>query len=180
VVTGGSHHQLHEELTLSGGELRADGFSRITQVGRLEAIVDKATADDPSAAVFTDLRARFDESREAIRAATEARSRERVKSLENTLDRRKQSDIADITGLLDELARSIQHELEESKATQLELALWPENERQQLHRDVAALQARLVRIPEEREQEIAAIERRFCDYAHRTFPVAVIFILPAK
>jgi superfamily II DNA or RNA helicase len=180
VVTGGSHHQLHEELTLAGGELRADGFARITQVGRLEAIVDQAISHEPTEAVFFELRSHFDRSQEEVRAATEARSRERLKILENTLDRRKQSDIADITGLLDELAKSIQHELEDSKATQLELTLWPENERQQLRRDVAALQARLARIPEERTQEIAAIERRYSGFAHRTFPVAVTFIVPAR
>jgi hypothetical protein len=180
VVTGGSHHQLHEELTVAGGELRADGFSRITQVGRLESIGDQSSAHEPSNATFADLRARFDLSQEAIRAATESRSRERLRILETTLERRKQSDIVDITGLLDELAKSIHHELEDAKATQLEFTLWPENERQQLRRDVAALQARLARIPEERTQEIAAIERRYSRFAHRTFPVAITFILPAK
>jgi AmiR/NasT family two-component response regulator len=178
VVTGGCHHQLHEELTLAGGELRADGFARITQVGRLDTLVDQAIAHEPTAVVFADLRTRFDRHHEAIRAATEARSRERLKILENTLGRRKQGDIADITGLLAELATCIQKELDESKETQLEFALWPENERQQLRRDVAALQARLARIPEERAQEIAAIERRYSGFAHRTFPVAVIFIVP--
>ena len=37
---------------------------------------------------------------------------------------------------------------------------------------------RSARIPEEREQEVASIERGYSDLAHRTFPVAVTFILP--
>ena len=41
-----------------------------------------------------------------------------------------------------------------------------------------ALRARRDRIPEEREKEIAAIESRYSDLSHRTFPVAVTFILP--
>jgi hypothetical protein len=48
----------------------------------------------------------------------------------------------------------------------------------QLRRDVDSLRARLARIPEEREQEVASIERGYSDLAHRTFPVAVTFILP--
>ena len=77
--------------------------------------------------------------------------------------------------------RALQIEIEaSSRMVQTELGLWPENERMQLRRDVDALRARLARIPEEREQEIASIERRYSDLAHRTFPVAVTFILPAK
>ncbi len=53
-----------------------------------------------------------------------------------------------------------------------------ENERMQLRRDVDALRARRDRIPEEREKEIGAIESRYSDLEHRTFPVAVTFILP--
>jgi hypothetical protein len=50
----------------------------------------------------------------------------------------------------------------------------------QLRRDVDALRARRDRIPEECEKEIGAIEGRYSDISHRTFPVAVTFILPAR
>jgi superfamily II DNA or RNA helicase len=180
LVTGGNHHQLHEELTLSGGELRPDGFSRIAQVGRIETLVEQAGAFEPSSGMLTDLRQRFDRFEEPIRAATESRSRDRLKFLESTLERRKHGDIKDITGLLTELAATLRRELEPAKVKQLELSLGLENERLQLRRDVAALQARLDRIPKEREEEIAAIERRYSGFAHRTFPVAVFFILPAR
>jgi len=180
LVTGGNHHQLHEELTLSGGELRPDGFSRISQVGRIETLVEQAGTFEPSSGMLNDLRQRFDRFEEAIRAASESRSRDRLKFLESTLERRKHSDIEDITGLLTELAVTLRRELEPTKVKQLELSLGLENERLQLRRDVAALQARLDRIPKEREEEIAAIERRYSGYAHRTFPVAVFFILPGR
>jgi hypothetical protein len=180
LVTGGNHHQLHEELTLAGGELRPDGFSRISQVGRIEALVEQAGAFEPSSEELADLRTRFDRFEDAIRNATESRSRDRLKFLENTLERRKQGDIDDITGLLTELESTLRRELEPAKVKQLELSLGLENERLQLRRDVAALQARLDRIPKEREEEIAAIERRYSGFAHRTFPVAVFFILAAR
>lgn len=181
VVTGGSHHRLHEELTISGGELKPDGFARITQVGRLDALLEKSAPLKPDAATLAMLRERFDRAQKAIRATADARSDDRLKFLRNTLERRKLGDVSDIAGLLDELARALQIEIEASaRMVQTELGLWPENERMQLRRDVDALRARLARIPEEREQEIASIERRYSDLAHRTFPVAVTFILPPK
>ena len=82
--------------------------------------------------------------------------------------------------MLQELEKTLRHELEPAKIKQLELSLGLENERLQLRRDVAALQARLDRIPQERIEEISALERRYSGLAHRTFPVAVTFILPAK
>ena len=42
----------------------------------------------------------------------------------------------------------------------------------------SALRHRLARIPEEKELEIEAIRERFEGYAARTFPVAVIFLVP--
>ena len=94
----------------------------------------------------------------------------------NTLERRKQGDIDDITGVLTELEKAIAKEIEDSKAVQTEL--WPDDQRTQLRRDVDALRARLKRIPEERDKEITAIATRYSGLAHRTFPVAVIFVLP--
>jgi superfamily II DNA or RNA helicase len=180
LVTGGNHHQLHEELTLAGGELRSDGFARVAQVGRLETWLENATPCEPSAAVLAGLKAQFDRDVDSITSANDARARERLRFLENTLARRKDSDVADITGLLQELEKTLRHELEPAKVKQLELSLGLENERLQLRRDVAALQARLDRIPQERIEEIASLERRYSSLAHRTFPVAVTFVLPAK
>ncbi len=179
IITGSSHQRLHEELTLSGGELKSDGFVRITQVGRLEALVSQSTATKVDAAILGLLRADFDKSQKTVRAAVDARSDDRLKFLRNTLDRRKLGDIADISGLLNDLAKAITGEIEaSSRFQQQELGLWPENERMQLRRDLDALRARLARIPEEREKEIAAIENRYSNLAHRTFPVAVTFIVP--
>lgn len=60
------------------------------------------------------------------------------------------------------------------------MTLFSEDERTQLRRDNSALEARLARIPVEREQEISAIEARYAAPQDRTFPVAVIFIVPAS
>ena len=61
-----------------------------------------------------------------------------------------------------------------------QFSLFSEDERTQLRRDTAALEARLARIPAERQQEAEAIEARYAKLNDRTFPVAVIFLVPAS
>jgi len=176
VVTGGNHHRLHEELTLAGGELDHEAFRRIPQTGRLERLVDGADAVDPPAELFSALADRFHRHEESIRLSVEARSRDRLKYLGNTLERRKAGEIADLDGILNELEGAIRHELEAPPPAQFEL--WPSEQRDQLNRDVEALRARLARIPDEREREREAIEARYEGLVDHTFPVAVTFLVP--
>lgn len=178
VVTGGGHHRLHEELTLSGGELEHKSFRRFDRVGRVEALVDKAEPIALSDDVFAALKDRFERHEETIRAAVDARSRDRLRYLENTLTRRKEGEIGDIVTVLDDLAKSIGKELADSGPQFVQLNLWPDEERNQLKRDMEALKARLARIPEEKKSETAAIESRYANPAARTFPVAVVFLVP--
>ncbi len=177
VVTGGGHHRLHEELTLSGGVLRPSGFVRVPQVRRLEDLVRQAVSVSPPASLFSVLQGRFEQYEEAIRTAVEARSRDRLKSLESTLARLKNSEVEDIREVLRDLERSIRKELQDTAPRQARMALWPEEEREQLKRDLESLRGRLERIPEEQQLEIAAIENRYADPADRTFPVAVEFLI---
>jgi hypothetical protein len=177
VITGGGHHRLHEELTMAGGELKAAGFSRIRTLGRLEELLNASAPAEPAEKIFGALRRRFSEQQSSIRKAVEARSRERLEFLANIIDRRRQAEESDLARVLEDLALLIRKELAQSgKAVQLQL--WPADQREQLRRDIEALRARLERIPEEREKEIAAIGRRYADPADRTFPVAVEFLVP--
>jgi hypothetical protein len=81
--------------------------------------------------------------------------------------------------VLDELEKAIQLELKKDQQPQ-QLSLFSEDERTQLRRDTAALEARLTRISGERQQEAEAIEARYAKLNDRTFPVAVIFLVPAS
>jgi len=79
------------------------------------------------------------------------------------------------------LERSIRQELLKAVEPEQLILSFPEysdEERTQVRRDTEALKVRLAKIPEEKEQEIAAIRQRYEGYAVRTFPVAVIFIVP--
>ncbi|MFB5676438.1 DISARM system SNF2-like helicase DrmD [Paenibacillus terreus] len=178
VITGGNHHRLHEEMTLSGGELKHTGFSRINQISRLEALYDKSQPAEPNSTLFEVLKNRYQNQDESIRLAVEARSRERLKFLGNTLNRRKESEIQDVQTILDDLEKNIKEELENQGPQQLELILWPEEQRNQLQLDLESLKARLSRIPEERRNEIAIIESRYQGFESRTFPVAIVFLIP--
>jgi hypothetical protein len=179
VITGGDHHRLHEELTLAGGELEHKRFARISQVGKLEALVAQGSPIEPDQTLFEVLKDRFERFEDALMAAVEARSRDRLKFLENTLVRRMKSEIADVLTILDDLEASIRKELNQN-GKPVQLSLFSDEELGQIKKDTQALEARLARIPDEREAEKAAIERHYANPVDRTFPVAVIFLLPAS
>jgi superfamily II DNA or RNA helicase len=177
VVTGGNHHRLHEELTVSGGYLRGQSFRREEGVTRVQQWLDEAKPITAAPSLFDTLRTRFDRQQEAILKAVDARSKERLKFLTDTLQTRKQKEIDDIGTVLDELEKAIQSELKKGQQPE-QLSLFTEDERTQLRRDIAALEARLARIPNERQMETQAIEARYAKLDDRTFPVAVIFVIP--
>ena len=179
VITGGNHHRLHEELTVAGGYLREQGFKREESVIRVQALLDEGQPSRLDAVAFDTLRARFGAAEESIQQTLKARSRNRLESLGNTLEARKNSELKDISAVLSELERAIGVELGKAEDPE-QLTLFSEDERTQLRRDNSALEARLARIPVEREQEISAIEARYAAPQDRTFPVAVIFIVPAS
>jgi SNF2 family DNA or RNA helicase len=178
VVTGGAHTTLHEEITLSGGWLRERGHARIREVGKLETFMESAEAFDVDETTFASIRERFDRSHEAVLKSTEARSKERIEHLHNTLDRRKEREERDILETLDELERTIRKELDDMGTPKQLTFDFAEEEREQLKKDVSALRRRLERIPSERISEIETIEKRYADRRHRTFPVAITFLVP--
>ena len=177
VVIGGNHHRLHEELTEAGGYLRAQGFRREDRVTNVRLMLDDSCPAEVSKDVAHMITERFDTNRDALLASVEARSKDRLSNLRNTIDTRRKREIADIQKVLDELERSLEGELKKEKEPQ-QLSLFSEDERLQLTRDISALEARLARIPEERESETRVIEERHANVAEHTFPVAVLVILP--
>jgi superfamily II DNA or RNA helicase len=179
IVTGGKHHRLHEELTVSGGHMKDAAFNRETRVTQVNTWLDKANSIQASERLFDGLKRRFERNQDSILQAVEARSRDRLRNLETTLETRKQQDIANITSVLDELEKAIQGELRKEREPE-QLSLFSEDERTQVRRDTEALKLRLARIPGEREQEVETIRERYEGYAVRTFPVAVIFLVPER
>ena len=177
VITGGNHHRLHEEITYSGGYLKDKNYNRERGVNKINDWLERSAAGKVPAHLQDALATRFDHNHAAIQNTIESRSKERLKDLESTLQKQKEKEVNDITTVLDELESAIQKELKSAEQPE-QFVLFSEDERTQVRRDLDALHARLSRIPEEREHEVHAIEHRYGDYVARTFPVAVIFLVP--
>lgn len=177
VVTGGNHHRLHEELTVSGGYLGDKSFRREEGVNKVQQLLDNAKPLIASEALFDVLRIRFERAQSAILQTVEARSKDRLKFLTNTLQSRRDQEVADISTVLNELEKAIRAELIKDQQP-AQLSLFSEDERTQVRKDTAALEERLTCIPIERLQEIKAIENRYAKLNDHTFPVAVIFLVP--
>lgn len=177
VVTGGNHHRLHEELTFAGGYIGDKSFRREESVIKVQQWLEQATPIKANDSILDAVRMRFDRTQSAIVQAVDTRSKDRLKFLANTLKTRKQQELDDINAVLNELEKAIEQELRKDQQP-AQLSLFSEDERTQLKRDTAALEARLARIPIERQLEAAAIEMRYDNLKDRTFPVAVVFIVP--
>lgn len=177
VITGGNHHRLHEELTVTGGYLGDKAFRREEGVNKIQQWLEQAKSLTSEFALFDAFRVRFNRAQNSILQSVEARSKDRLQNLTNTLQTRKNRELTDISNVLNELERTITAELVKDQQP-MQFSLFSEDERIQLRRDNAALEARLARIPTEREQEIQAIETRYTKIDDRTFPVAVIFLVP--
>jgi hypothetical protein len=177
VITGGNYHRLHEELTLSGGYLKDQSFRREEGVAKLDSWSNASSPAAIDDSQFDLLSKRFASQQESIFKAIEARSKERLTSLIKTLDNYKQKEVANIKSVLENLEKSIRAELE-AESEPKQLSLFSEDERTQVTRDAAALKARLERIPHEIKMEVEAIERRYENFIERTFPVAIIFLVP--
>ena len=178
VVTGGNHHRLHEELTEAGGYLRDTGFRREERVTEIRSWLNKSSPSDLSDSTLEALRKRFEKQRDSVRAAVEARSKERLRFLANAIESRKSREAEDIGRVLDDLEKVLKAEIVADREP-VQLSMLSEDERTQLNRDLEAIEKRLGRIPKEREQELRAIEERYINVVDRTFPVGIILIVPA-
>jgi hypothetical protein len=179
VITGGDQRRLHEELTLAGGALKHNGFSRISGVGKLDALVNKAVPIEPNPSLFDILKSRFTSCKNQILEAVNARSRDRLQYLKNTLERQKEKEIENIQTILDDLEMNIHKEIHaNTDGSQLFLSGFSPEEMAQKRKDYHALTERLKRIPQERKEEKAIIEKHYTNPVDRTFPVAVIFLVP--
>jgi superfamily II DNA or RNA helicase len=175
VVTGANSQRLHEELTAAGGRILDGRFTRFN-VTETETVLDSSKPILPGSQVISNLQKAWPKIQAAVLAAAEARSADRTKNLQTTLEHRREQDMEDITQVLRELGETIRLKLGQAEPAQL--AFWTTEEQEQLRRNAAGLEARLAAIPNEIERERALIAGRYADPMARTFPVAVIFVVP--
>lgn len=178
VVVGGTHNRLHEEITYAGGYLKDNGFNRERGVKQISTWLEQSTPAVISQQTKDALKTRFTSQTNAIHQSVEARSKERLSNLQSTLERIKQKEIDDITTVLDELDNSIKTELAFEDIIHDQMSLFGEDERTEIRKDKAAIEARQKRIETDKKAETEAIEKRYANYIDRTFPVAVTFLIP--
>ena len=178
VVIGGDCHRLHEEIITAGGLLREGRFIRFGTIREMQDALNAATDREPSQTVQKKLLDLWPKNSDALRQALEARKEDRTDGLKKTLAERAEKEASDIETILNELKRVIQAELNEPEYRQLQLFSTPE--REQFERNVDALRARVLAIPDEIKRETAAMKARFVDPQPRMFPVAVTFLVPEK
>ena len=175
IVVGENRHRLHEEIIQAGGAIRSGRFARFGKE-QLDAIVERAEWHLPKEAMLDQLTEVWSKVEDSLLASIDARKDDRMQFVHNALDRRRDKEVADMRGILTDLEQSIRSQLEEPELMQLEL--WNSAEKEQLQRNIGALQQRLGRIPAEIENEARVIEARYSSPSDRVFPVAVAFLVP--
>ncbi len=177
VLVGGKGARLHEELITAGGEIVQGHFRRLN-VSQVQAALDAASDRPVSPKTQAQLQSVWDSLENALLQALDARQKDRLASMQKLLSERRAKEINDIRAVLGELQTMIEGELKDPEYIQLEF--WSSSEREQYNRNVQALRLRLKQIPEELEQEVAAIEQRYADPQPRLFPAAVTFVVPER
>lgn len=177
VILGGDSQRLHEEVITAGGLLKEGKFSRLG-VMQLQAAKAAALPDLVPLAMQERLAAMESKYAEPLMQALEARMRDRSTSLQKDLQSRAGKEVLDITAVLNELQSSILKEIAEPLVQQLEL--FSTVEKEQFERNVSSLKIRVQQIPQEIEQETAAIRTRFANPTPRLFPLAITYLVPQK
>jgi len=179
VLVGGDGRRLHEEVITAGGRVRDGRYARVN-VGDTASVLAEATYDPAGPGAEARIVAVWPRIEDNVFAALEARARDRVESVVNTLADRERDDVEAITAILTDLRETIAAELRTIRGEDLgQLALgFTTPERDQLERNIEALERRVDEIPEEIERERAAVSARYADPTPRLFPAAVEFIVP--
>jgi superfamily II DNA or RNA helicase len=179
VVTGGEGTRLHEELVLAGGMIEAGRLVRAAE-DDLKAWLAAATEELPPDHVLSRLTGLWSTLADPLAGILANRSSARRRSLAALIDSRCEEEVVAMESILTELERSIRAALDDSEYWYQASLFEAESERDQLRKDREALAQRLASLPATREQETAALRRRYADPQARWFPAAVTFLVPAS
>jgi superfamily II DNA or RNA helicase len=178
VVTGAEGTRLHEEVVVAGGIIEAGRLTRATEA-ELATWLGLANADTPPGPVLDRLARLWPTLNGPLAGILSNRSAARRRSLSALLEQRCAEEVTAMDAILAELERSIRAALADTRHWAQASLFEIEAERDQLRKDHSALSERLASIPALREQETAALRRRYADPQARWFPAAVTFLVPA-
>lgn len=180
VITGSEGSRLHEEVLVAGGRIEEGRFVRVKET-EVASWLEHATSEQVPESMRQSLADMWDGLAPAVSGALKARATQRAKTLETTLAQRCEEETTAVVQVLDELADSIRDALDDAPGWRQEsLFDLTEGERTQMRKDHDALNRRLEAIPEQKEDEVAALRRRYAEPVPRWFPAAVTFLVPAS
>lgn len=189
VLAGADGTRLHEEVLYAGGLFGDTGrFRRWESVRDQGAVLARALTDGTEAAphLRAELTAAWPELQQKLYDSLAARARERRDSLKKALADRQAEEERRIHATLDRFAATVRAKLkEEGDGAGEQIAMFAEREvsaveQRQYREDRERWQARLEALEAERARETAAIAARYRVLNPHLFPVAVVFVIPAR
>ncbi len=178
VVTGAEGTRLHEEVVVAGGTIEAGRLTRATEA-ELSTWLALSSKETPTGPVLNQLTGLWPTLDRPLAGILANRSGARRRSLSALLEQRCAEEVTAMETILNELERSISVALDDTERWAQASLFEIEAERDQLRKDRSALADRLASIPALREQETAALRRRYADPQARWFPAAITFLVPA-
>jgi hypothetical protein len=179
VLVGGDGRRLHEEVITAGGRVRNGSYAR-WNIGQTDTALAASSYDSAGVAAEANIVALWPRVAESVYSALATRGDDRVESLKKRLAEREAQDIAAITTVLTDLRDSISTELRRIRGEDIaQLSFdFSTSERDQLTRNLDALERRLNEIPDEIARETEAVKQRYATPTPRLFPAAVEFLIP--
>ena len=178
VVTGADGARLHEEIVSAGGRIEGGRFELIRAVDDVNELL-AAASEDPAEAMRDTLAEPVATIVEPLARSLNTRANQRLRSMEVLLRDRCDEEVAAIGTVLDELEASIHTALQEDDLWQPCLFDTEEGcNASSSTPTTTRWRRRLDELPRQREQEIAALQRRYADPTTRWFPVAVTLLVP--
>ena len=187
VVVGTDGGRLHEEVMLAARVVPQSGRSRRLELEQPRYAALRAAVEDalePAACRLAPaadrqrLVERWAELEPALASDVQARATERLASLERTLARRRDDETRRIQAVFSQLRLTLESALVGPGLIQLTFDDFDAPELHQLERDRQAWQSRLEGLAEERDRELASIERRYASVRELVFPFAVALCVP--
>ncbi|MFD0375598.1 DISARM system SNF2-like helicase DrmD [Streptomyces sp. NPDC127112] len=189
VLVAADGTRLHEEILHAGGWFGDTGrFRRWNSVKTQGASLARALTGgiEAAPALRQELTDAWPRLKDPLYDSLTARARELRASLEKRLDDRKAQEERRIQATLDRFEATLRAKLkEEGDGTGEQIALFGTREvttaeQRQYREDRERWQDRLKGLGTERERELAAIAARYHEPRSHLFPVAVVFVIPAK
>ncbi|MDS1271798.1 DISARM system SNF2-like helicase DrmD [Lipingzhangella sp. LS1_29] len=187
VLVGADGIRLHEEILHAGGWLPPTGrFRRLENLTTLGGLLDRALTHGQAAAPLVQDRLveSWPQARDGLLRAIDWRTRDRQASLEHKLAQRAESERDRIISNFDRFAASLRTALadDEDEGTLFSRAEAAKDSKElaQYRQDRQKWQRRLDELDAERDRELAKVAARYTDPQPLSFPVAVVFVVPAR